>query len=55
MASDMPIAPREVRRLVDLFGSFFGGYIGGTSHSIMPETPPENVLALFKAFHELSR
>lgn len=46
---------REVRHLVELFGSYSGGYIGGTSHSIMPETPPENVLALFQAFHELSR
>ena len=33
-------------------GSFDGGYIGGTSHSIMPETPLDNVIALHEAFLE---
>jgi uroporphyrinogen decarboxylase len=42
----------EVRMLVDLFGRFNGGYIGGTSHSIMPETPLDNVIALYEAFEE---
>jgi len=42
----------EVKHLIDTFGSYAGGYIGGTSHSIMPETPPENVLALFRAFRD---
>jgi len=42
----------EVHRLVDLFGRFDGGYIGGTSHSIMPETPLANVIALYEAFVE---
>ena len=41
---------REVGTLVDLFGRFDGGYIGGTSHSIMPETPLDNVIALYEAF-----
>lgn len=43
---------REVHQLVDSFGRFNGGYIGGTSHSIMPETPLDNVIALFEAFAE---
>ncbi len=43
---------REVHTLVDLFGKFNGGYIGGTSHSVMPETPLDNVVALFEAFAE---
>ena len=43
---------REVQALVDLFGRYNGGYIGGTSHSIMPETPLDSVVALFEAFLE---
>jgi uroporphyrinogen decarboxylase len=41
---------REVDELVELFGSCHGGYIGDTSHSIMPETPLDNVIALYEAF-----
>lgn len=43
---------REVHQLVDLFGRFNGGYIGGTSHSVMPETPLDNVIAMYEAFSE---
>jgi uroporphyrinogen decarboxylase len=43
---------REVHEMVALFGSLNGGYIGGTSHSIMPETPLDNVIAVFEAFAE---
>lgn len=43
---------REVHELVKIFGGFNGGYIGGTSHSVMPETPLDNVIALFEAFAE---
>lgn len=43
---------REVYQLVDLFGRFNGGYICGTSHSIMPETPLDNVIAMYEAFLE---
>jgi uroporphyrinogen decarboxylase len=43
---------REVSELVELFGSYDGGYIGGTSHTIMPETPLDNVIALYEAFLE---
>ena len=45
----------EVRHLVDILGSCGGGYIGGTSHTILPDTPPENIIALFEAFRELSQ
>ena len=41
---------REVHELVALFGSFDGGYIGGTSQSIMPETPLDNIIAMYEAF-----
>jgi uroporphyrinogen decarboxylase len=44
---------REVHQLVDLFGRFNGGYIGGTSHSVMPETPLDNVIAMYEAFLEV--
>ncbi|MFH1730729.1 MAG: uroporphyrinogen decarboxylase family protein [Planctomycetota bacterium] len=42
----------EVHRLVDLFGRFDGGYIGGTSHTVMPETPLDNAIAMYEAFLE---
>jgi len=43
---------REVHELVSLFGKFNGGYIGGTSHTVMPETPLDNVIAMYEAFAE---
>lgn len=46
---------REVHQLVDLFGRFGGGYIGETSHSVMPETPLDNVIAMLEAFLEHHR
>jgi len=42
----------EVCRLIHLFGRFDGGYIGGTSHSVMPETPLDNVIAMYETFVE---
>lgn len=44
---------REVQHLIDIFGRYDGGYIGATSHTILPDTPPANVLALFQAFNDL--
>ena len=44
----------EVKHLIDIFGSYSGGYIGGTSHTILPDTPSENVIALFRAFAKYS-
>ncbi len=46
---------REVHTLIALFGRYGGGYIGGTSHSIMPETPLDNVIAMYEAFAEVTR
>jgi len=45
----------EIHDLVDLFGRFNGGYVGGTSHSVMPETPLDNVIAMYEAFLEHQR
>ena len=45
---------REVKHLIDSFGRYSGGYIGGTSHTILPDTPAENVVALFRAFRDYS-
>ncbi|MBN1351439.1 hypothetical protein JXJ21_18625 [candidate division KSB1 bacterium] len=46
---------REIHQLVELFGHYNGGYIGGTSHSIMPETPLDNVIALYQTFLSYAR
>ena len=46
---------REVCELAELFGRFSGGYIGATSHVIMPETPLDNVIALYEAFLEIQK
>lgn len=43
---------REAHELVRLFGGKEGGYIGATSHTIMPETPLDNVIAMYEAFAE---
>ncbi len=43
---------REVHDMVHLFGRFDGGYIGGMSHSIMPETPLDNIIAVLETFSE---
>lgn len=45
-------ATREVHTLVGSFGSRGGRYVGGTSHSIMPETPVGNIIAMCEAFAE---
>jgi len=46
---------REVADLVELFRKFNGGYILGTSHSIMPETPLDNIIALYEQFLEYQK
>jgi uroporphyrinogen decarboxylase len=50
--SDPDGVKRSVHELVDLFGRYNGGYIGATSHTIMPETPLDNIIALFEVFRE---
>lgn len=49
--------PDEVRahalELAELFGRYNGGYILGTSHGIMPETPLDNIIALYEVAAEL--
>ncbi len=45
----------EVKKLIELFGSFNGGYIGGPSHSVMPETPLDNVIAMYECFLEYQK
>ncbi len=42
----------EVKHLIERLGSFNGGYIGGVSHSVLPDVPMENIQALFRAFQE---
>jgi len=46
--------PEEVRREVEEKMAIFapgGGYVFTQVHNIMPETPPENIVAMFEAFH----
>ena len=43
---------REVHELVGMFGGRGGGYIAGTSHIVMPETPLDNVVAMYEALTE---
>lgn len=46
---------REVAMLVEIFGRYKGGYIASTSHRVMPETPLDNVIALYEALIEAGR
>lgn len=39
----------ETRRLIDVLGSGGGGYILSASHTVPPETPIENILAMYRA------
>jgi uroporphyrinogen decarboxylase len=41
---------REVKHLVEVLGGPRGGYLGGTSHTILPDAPLENIRAAFDAF-----
>ena len=43
---------KEVKYLIETLGGFGGGYIGGVSHSILPDVPIENIVALQEAFEE---
>jgi uroporphyrinogen decarboxylase len=43
-----------VRQRMDV-GKPGGGFIIGTAHNIQPDTPTENILALFEAYKEFGR
>ena len=45
---------RHVRQRAEILGAG-GGYIFGTAHNILPDTPTENILALVEAYHECGR
>ena len=44
----------ETRHFIRTLGTRDGGYIPGTSHTILPDTPVENIKALFKALDHYS-
>ena len=44
----------EVRRMIGILGRG-GGYLFTSCHSIQPDVPPENILALFSAAYEYGR
>ncbi len=50
--------PEEVRRQVlerlEIF-SPGGGYVFNTVHNILPDVPPENIIAMYDAFHEFNK
>jgi uroporphyrinogen decarboxylase len=41
----------DVRRRLDIFMPG-GGYVFNTVHNILPEVPPQNIVALYEAVHE---
>lgn len=45
----------EVRHLISVFFGGLGGYIGGTSHTILPDAPLRNIRALYDAFDRYTR
>jgi uroporphyrinogen decarboxylase len=48
--TDMEVR-EEVQRIVDLWGNR-GGIILAPSHETLPDTPPENVLAIYESFKD---
>ncbi len=50
-------SPEEVKKHVkELLGIFApgGGYVWNTVHNILPDVPPENIVAMFEAVHEFN-
>jgi uroporphyrinogen decarboxylase len=41
---------REIQNLVSTLGTPRGGYIGGTSHTILPDVPEENIERVYRSF-----
>jgi uroporphyrinogen decarboxylase len=54
LGNQTPVQVRDqVRWLIDTFGAPFGNaYVLAPSNSLMPEIPPENLVALFEACHD---
>jgi hypothetical protein len=46
---------QSIAWIVSLFDGLGGGYVGATSHTIMPETPLDNIIAMYEAFLETQR
>lgn len=48
-------SPREVyeysRRMIDIFNQD-GGFVFNQEHNIMPDVPPENILAMYQAVED---
>ncbi len=43
-----------VSRMLDIFFPG-GGYVFNTEHNIMPDVPPENIIAMYKAVHDFAK
>ena len=41
------------RRLIDIFAPG-GGFVFNTVHNILPDVPPENIVAMYEAIAELN-
>jgi uroporphyrinogen decarboxylase len=52
--ADPASTARQIRTLAKTLGRSEGGYIGGTSHTILPDVPLENVRAVYRTFAELA-
>jgi uroporphyrinogen decarboxylase len=43
----------HVKRLLDIFAPG-GGFVFNTVHNILPDVPPENIVAMFEAIDEFN-
>ena len=44
----------HVKRNLEIF-SKDGGFVFNTVHNIMPDVPPQNIVAMFETVHEFSK
>jgi uroporphyrinogen decarboxylase len=44
---------KEIHRLVSTLGSPWGGYIGGTSHTILPDVSEQSIRRIYRTFSGL--
>jgi len=55
LPSETPaVVKREVKRIASILGNG-GGYILAPAHNVQPDTPVENVLAMYDAVREMGR